>query len=171
MSLDRRETQRRSGTRRGFAATSSLCFLALYAGEVRAERSWHGSIGAGGAFVLTGERGDRQRAELAIEVKPRSRFGALVAWRAFDQDRDGLVTAGLVYEGAAARPRLVLDLHVDIGADLDESAPLIGGGIRTTLTIIGPLGIVLDTGAYLIIDGVDNSRLQLQSSALVVFRF
>jgi hypothetical protein len=149
----------------------SLVILVGIAGTAAADRPLHGSIGAGGALVLTGERGDRQRAELAIELKPKSRYGGLVAWRAFDQDRHGLVTAGLVYEGAAARPRLVLDLHVDLGVDLDEKAPVIGGGLRTTLTVIGPLGVVLDTGAYFVIDGVDNSRLQLQSSALVAARW
>lgn len=134
-------------------------------------RPFHGSIGVGGALLLTGERGDRQRAEIAFDVKPRSRFGVIAAWRAFDEDHDGLVTAGILYEGAAARPRLVLDLHAELGFDLDARAPLAGGGIRSTLTIIGPLGIALDSGAYLVIDGIDETRLQLQTSALVVGRW
>jgi hypothetical protein len=149
---------------------SALVLLAC-AGTARAERPWHGSVGAGGALVLTGDGGDRQRAEVAIEVKPRSRFGVLAAWRSFDEDHDGLVTAGLVYEGAAARPRLVLDLHADAGYDLDANAPLAGGGIRTTLTIIGPLGVAFDAGAYLVLDGLDDTRLQLQSSTLLVARW
>jgi hypothetical protein len=149
----------------------SLLVLVALAGTAAADRPFHGSVAAGGALVITGERGDRQRAELAIELKPKSRYGGLLAWRAFDQDRHGLVTAGLVYEGAAARPRLVVDLHADLGVDLDERAPVVGGGIRTTLTIVGPLGVVLDSGAYLVIDGVDNSRLQLQGSALLAIRW
>ena len=148
-----------------------LVVLVALTGVAAADRPWHGSVSAGGALVLTGDRGDRQRAELAIDLKPRSRFGGVVAWRAFDRDRDGLVTAGLVYECAAARPRLVLDLHVSIGIDLDDTVPLAGAGIRTTLAIVGPLGVVLDTGAYLVIDGIDDSRLQLQSSACLAFRF
>ena len=79
--------------------------------------------------------------------------------------------AGLVYEGAAARPRLVVDLHADAGADLDARAPLVGGGVRATLTLLGPLGVVVDAGAYLVIDGIDGSRLQLQSSTLLVARW
>jgi hypothetical protein len=76
-----------------------------------------------------------------------------------------------VYEGAAARPRLVLDLHAELGADLDARVPLVGGGIRTTLTIIGPLGVALDTGAYLVLDGIDRTRLQLQTSTVLVARW
>jgi len=131
--------------------------------------SVHGSVGVGGALLLTGDRGDRARLELAADVKLGGRFGVLAAWRASDpsEKRRGLVTAGVVFEAGAARPRLVLDLHADVGADLDARAPVIGGGIRTTLTIAGPLGVVLDAGAYLVIDGFDDTRLQLQSSALL----
>lgn len=148
-----------------------VCLLAVAPGVARADRPWHGSVGGGGAFVLTGDRGDRNRFELAADLKPSSRFGFLAAWRAFDDKHDGLVMAGIVYEGAAARPRIVLDLHAELGADLDARAPLAGGGIRTTLTIVGPLGVALDTGAYLVVDGVDNTRLQIQSNALVVARW
>jgi hypothetical protein len=131
--------------------------------SVSADRPIHGSVSAGGTLLLTGDEGTRNRGELELDVEPQSRFGALVAWRAFDQDHKGLVTAGLIYEGGAARPRLVLDLHGDVGVDLDHKAPVVGGGIRTVLTLIGPLGLALDTGAYLVIDGVDSTRLQFQS--------
>src|SRR5436305_15260113 len=97
--------------------------LMLLAAPAFADRPIHGSLAAGGALLLTGDDGSRQRAELELDVEPESRFGALVAWRGFDQDRHGLVTAGVMYEGAAARPRLVLDLHADVGADLDLHAP------------------------------------------------
>lgn len=135
----------------------------LVASPAHADRPVHGSFSAGGALLLTGDDGSRQRAELELDVEPQSRFGAVVAWRGFDQNRHGLVTAGLIYEGGAARPRLVLDLHADLGVDLDLHAPAVGGGIRTVLTLIGPLALALDTGAYLVIDGVDHSRLQIQS--------
>ena len=98
-----------------------------------------------------------------------------LAWRAIEprenDHHDGLVMAGILYEGAAARPRLVLDLHGDVGIDLDAKRPLVGGGIRTTLTVIGPIGVVLDSGAYLVIDGIDDTRLQLMGSTLVVGRW
>lgn len=138
-------------------------------------RPWHGSVGIGGSFVLAGAQGDRHRIDVAIDLKPRSRYGITLAWRAIEpreiDHHDGLLMAGLLYEGAAARPRLVLDLHADAGIDLDARRPLIGGGIRTTLTIVGPLGVVLDSGVYLVLDGIDDSRLHVQSSTLVVGRW
>ena len=126
-------------------------------------RPIHGSFSAGGALLLTGDDNDRQRAEVELDVEPHSRFGALVAWRGFDRAHSGLVTAGLAYEAGAARPLLVVDLHADLGADLDRHAPAVGGGIRTLLVVIGPLGLALDSGAYLVIDGVDHTRVQLQA--------
>ncbi len=132
----------------------------------------HGSAGLGGALLWTGDGGDRLRLDAAISVQVGRRFGVLAAWRAFDDDEHrGLVTAGLTFEAAAARPRLVLDLHASLGADLDAVAPVAGGGVRTTLRIAGPLGVVLDSGAYLVIDGIEGTRLQLQSSALAAVRW
>lgn len=139
--------------------------------EAAGGRVVHGSVGVGGTLVVTGSQGDRFRLDLAVDLKPRSRYGVVLAWRAFDDAHRGLVTAGLVFEGAAARPRLVVDLHVDVGADLDRPAPVAGGGIRTTLAIVGPLGVVLDAGAYLVLDGIDDTRLQLQSSTLLAARW
>jgi hypothetical protein len=154
---------------------SSLAVAAIGLGlgvpAAGAERPLHGSVGAGGTLLTTGSQGDRFRLDVAVDLKPRSRYGVLLAWRAFDEDHRGLVTAGIVFEGAAARPRLVLDLHADVGADLDQGAPVVGGGIRTTIGIIGPLGVVYDGGAYVILDGVDDSRFQLMSTLLIVARW
>jgi hypothetical protein len=133
-------------------------------------RPLHGSVGIGGSLLLTGDDGDRTRAELELDLEP-SRYGALVALRGFDDHHHGLLCAGFVYEAAAARPTLVIDLHADVGADLDQRAPLVGGGIRTSLGIYGPLGIALDTGGYLVIDGVDHTRLILASSASVIAKW
>ncbi|MBA3460888.1 MAG: hypothetical protein H0T46_13045 [Deltaproteobacteria bacterium] len=142
--------------------------IAVLAGTAAADRdSLHGSAAAGGTLVMTGAQGDRFRLDMSLDLKPRSRYGVLLAWRAFDEEHRGLVTAGIEYEGAASRPRLVLDLHADVGFDVDSRRPLGGGGIRTTLMIIGPLALVLDAAAYLIVDGVDHTRLQLQSSTLL----
>ena len=137
----------------------------------RADRRLHGSAGAGGSLLLTGGRGDRGRFDAAIDVKLGGRFGVLAAWHAFDGTHRGLVGAGLVFEAAAARPRLVLDLYAELGADLDAAAPLAGGGLRTTLAIAGPLGLVFDSGAHLVIDGIAETRLQLHVSTLVVGRW
>lgn len=130
----------------------------------------HGSLGAGGALLLTGEQGDRTRLDATVELT-RGRIGGLLAWRAADRDRRGLVAAGFIYVAAAARPRLVLAFHADLGADLSATAPLAGGGLRTTLGIYGPLGVILDSGGYFVFDGISNSRLQLQSSLIAVVRW
>jgi len=130
-----------------------------------ADRPVHGSISAGGTLLLTGDNGDRQRAELELDVEPWSRFGAVVAWRGFDRSHDGLITAGIAYEAAASRPRLVVDLHGDLGLDADLHAPVLGGGVRTVIAVVGPLGVTLDSGAYLVIDGIDRTRLQLAAGA------
>jgi len=134
-------------------------------------RRYHGSLGAGGALLLTGDGGDRLRRDVAADVKLAGRYGVLAAWRAADADHRGLLIAGLVFEGAAARPRLVIDLHADLGADLDARAPLVGGGIRTTLQLAGPLGVVFDGGAHLVIDGIDGTRLQIAGTTLLALRW
>jgi hypothetical protein len=143
----------------------------LVATPAWADRPVHGSIGGGGSLLLSGARGDRTRFELEVDLKPRSRFGGLLAWRAFDADHDGMLMAGLVYEAGAARPRLVVDLHADAGADLGQNAPLVGGGARTTLTLWKVIGVALDGGAYLVIDGVDDTRLVIATSASLVGRW
>ncbi|MDB4954259.1 MAG: elastin (supravalvular aortic stenosis, Williams-Beuren syndrome)-like protein [Myxococcales bacterium] len=157
---------------------SDVCVLCAFAANLSllatpafADRPWHGSVGAGTTLLLTGDRGDRNRYELEVDVEPASRFGALLAWRGFDHDHHGLACAGLVYEAGAARPRIVVDLHGDIGVDLDQRAPLLGGGIRTTIAVVGPLGVALDSGAYLVIDGVESTRLALAAGAMLVARW
>jgi hypothetical protein len=149
----------------------ALVVAALLAGTAHAERPLHGSVGIGGTLIATGSRGDRFRLEAAFDLELRSRYGFVVAWRAFDDDHHGLVTGGLNFEAGAARPRLVIDLHVDVGVDLDERAPLAGGGIRTTLGIVGPTALVFDGGGYLVIDGLHNTRFQLQSALLLAARW
>ena len=144
--------------------------LLLVAGTVHA-RPIHGSAGIGGSLLATGDLGDRGRLDFEVDVEPHSEYGALLALRGFDENHRGLVCGGLVYEPGAARPTLVIDLHADIGADLDQRAPLVGGGIRTTIGIYGPLGIGLDSGGYLVIDGVDRTRLVLSFGAAVVARW
>lgn len=153
----------------------ALALLLLASTADADPRPWHGSVGVGGSLVLAGAQGDRSRIDAAIDLKPGSRYGLSLAWRGIepkDNDHhDGLLIAGLVYEGAASRPRLSLDLHADAGFDLDAKRPLIGGGIRPTLTIYGPLGLVFDTGVYVIFDGIDGTRLQVMSSTLLAVRW
>jgi hypothetical protein len=153
----------------------SLALLFL-ANAAHADRPLHGSVAAGGAFVLVGSDGDRLRNEVSADIKPGSRYGAIVAWRAFDEAslgdgaHDGMLTAGIVFEAGAARPRLVLDLVGEVGWDLDQAAPLAGAGIRNTIGVIGPLAVVLHSSLYLVVDG-DDTRVHLQGNALVGLRF
>ena len=65
----------------------------------------------------------------------------------------------------------MIDFHGDVGFDLDQHAPMAGGGLRTVITIVGPLGLALDSGGYLVIDGVDNTRFALALGASLVARF
>ena len=148
----------------------ALVVLLLLADVAHADRGVHGSAGVGGTFLTSGGRGDRGRLEATLDLSIRSRYGVLLGWRAFDTTHDGLLTAGLSFEAAAARPRLVIALHADAGADLDARAPLAGAGIRLTVGVLGPLGVVLDGGGYLVIDG-DDTRLQIQSSLLLAARW
>lgn len=151
----------------------ALSIVALLSASARADepRPIHGSIGGGGSLLLTGEQGDRWRLDVAFDIKPRSRYGVLLAARAFDEARKGLVLGGVIFEAAAARPRLVLDLHASLGIDLESRAPAGGGGVRTTLTIYKLLGIAFDLGAYLVVDGFDETRLQIQSTTGLVLRW
>lgn len=149
----------------------SLAIVAAFAATAHADRPLHGSIGGGSTLLLTGDGGDRQRFELEADLEPHSRWGGLVAWRGFDGGHSGLVDAGLVYEAGAARPRLVIDLHADLGFDLDQHAPMAGGGLRTVIAIVGPLGVALDTGGYLVVDGVEHTRFAIAAGAALVARF
>jgi hypothetical protein len=149
----------------------TLVVVVLLTTPAWAERPVHGSVGGGSSLLLTGAEGDRTRFELELDIEPKSRFGGLLAWRAFDEEHRGMLLGGLVYEAGAARPRLVLDLHADVGADLDQKAPVAGGGIRTTLTLWKMLGLAFDGGAYLVIDGLEDTRLVLAGSTSLVMRW
>ena len=149
----------------GLRATGIVLVLVLVLDVHADDRPIHGSAMIGGTLLATGANGDRQRGELEVDIEPYSRYGALLAWRAFDTSHAGLVVAGLVFEAAAARPRLVLDLHADVGADLDQRAPAIGGGLHAVITLLGPVGVALDAGGYLVIDGVQNTRFAIAGTA------
>lgn len=152
-------------------AMRALGVVCAVASPALADRPVHGSIGGGGSLLLTGAQGDHWRYELEVDLKPRSRFGGFVAWRAFDDTHDGMLLGGIVYEAGAARPLLVIDLHGDVGADLDQRVPVIGGGVRTTLTLWKAFGIAFDGGGYLVIDDVDDTRFVIATSTSAVLRW
>ncbi len=74
----------------------------------------------------------------------------------------GQVTAGMAYRAAAARPKLDLVLHADVGATW-PLAPAAGGGVITYFWPLKsvPVALTLGSNAYLVLDGVDNTRLVL----------
>lgn len=144
-------------------------------------RPFRMSLGFGGSLLLTGQgEGSRNRADAHLGIQPGGRFGrwgitaALrhMTWEPFAED--GLATLGVHYEAAAARPRLALSLHGDVGASFD-GAPAAGGGIETTLWLIPkwfrPIALVLDTTGHVVIDGADDTRLVLASSTRLSFSF
>ena len=150
-------------------AAAALAVIAIAApATARADDTWHGSIGAGGSLLVTGAGGDALRLDGAIAYQPFERFGFVAAVRAFDDaPRDALVTAGLTWEAAASRPRIAVALYADAGVATAETLPVLGLGVRTTIAVFGPLGVVADTGAHLVLDGVDDTALVISSALLL----
>ena len=130
------------------------------------ERPTYVSVDAGGYGAITGP--DKRGWAASAHLFPGgrlARFGLRADWRSLG-DSSGVVTGGLAFEAAAARPRLQLSLHGDVGATLDSSKPVAGAGIRASVWIIGPLYAALDGGGLLYYDGVDSS-LSLGTSVLI----
>ncbi len=163
--------------------TVVLFLLLLLTGVAAADpprpRPFRWSIGAGSAFLLTGEEdAGRQRLDGHLDIMPGGswgRFGMIGAIRQVPFEpfaSDALVTLGVRYEAAAARPRLVLSLHADLGATRSSGswpgAPAAGGGIETHFWIwpkkLGPLALVSDVTAHLVVDGTDHTRLVIAAA-------
>jgi hypothetical protein len=128
-----------------------------------APRPLHGSLGLGGATVFGGV--DRFSAASAIDVLPGGRFGR---WGVIGAFRDvglrpvaghGMLTLGVLREAAGARPRLVILLHADAGVAWGPTAPVVGGGVKTYLGVIGPLGLTFDVTAHLIVPSIDDTHV------------
>lgn len=127
----------------------------------------HGSLSAGGSLLFTGERGDATRLDASLSIQPWRRFGAVIAARAIDEDPVGMMlTAGVEYQAAASRPRLVLALYADAGVETAGRDPVIGAGVRTTFVMFGPVGVVADTGMHLVMDA-DDARLVIGSALML----
>ncbi|MBP9204059.1 MAG: hypothetical protein KBG28_08865 [Kofleriaceae bacterium] len=146
--------------------------LALLGGAGPAAAEVHGSLGAGPALVLTGAGGDRTRLDLGLDVLPGGRlgrFGLAGALRGLGGDgAPTLLCAGVVWQAAAARPRLTLLPYAEAGlawADGAARAPVVGAGLRVALAVLGPVGVVVDSGAHLVVDGVADTRLVLAGAA------
>jgi hypothetical protein len=128
-------------------------------------RDWHAGIGAGGYVAMLGPVSSGLAA--SADVSPGGafgRFGARVEARTLDEDLGdgidgGLLLGGVVYEGAAARPRLAVALHGEAGVAVPDPHLAVGGGVETTLWIVGPLAVGLDATAHLVLRGVDTELL------------
>lgn len=74
----------------------------------------------------------------------------------------GQATVGMAYRAAAARPKLDMVLHADVGATW-PLAPSAGGGVITFFWPLKKVPVAVTSGAnaYLVLDGVDNTRIVL----------
>jgi len=128
-------------------------------------RDWHAGIGAGGYVAILGPVSNGLVA--SADVSPGGSFGRLgarVEARTLDDDLGdgidgGLLLGGVVYEAAAARPRLAVALHGEAGVAVPDPHLAVGGGVETTLWIIGPLAVGLDATVHLVLRGVDSELL------------
>lgn len=128
-------------------------------------RPWHAGVGAGGSVALLGPVTTGLTA--SADLSPGGafgRFGLRAEARTLDDELAdgidaGLLMGGVMYEAAAARPRLAVALHGELGAALPDGRPVAGGGVATTLWIVGPLALGLDSAAHLLIDGVDSELI------------
>lgn len=159
--------------RLGVAAAAWLA-AGVAAAEPARPRPPRWSVGSGGALLLAGAgEASRLRADLHAAVSPGGRFGRFGLVAALRQvvlspvADDALLTLGVRYEAAASRPRLALALHGDLGATLG-GAPALGGGIETTLWVaprrLGPVALVFDVTAHLLLDGIDDTRLAVAAA-------
>jgi hypothetical protein len=124
-----------------------------------ADRPFRGSVGLGSHVAITGpvDWGGVVNAE----IFPGGSLGPLglrLEYRTVESDAGvGWVTAGVGYEVGASRPRLVLELHADVGVTTEDPRPVAGAGVHTTLGQLGPLAVGLDSTAQLFVDGVDSA--------------
>ncbi|HTJ46063.1 MAG TPA: hypothetical protein VL463_28355 [Kofleriaceae bacterium] len=129
-------------------------------------RPFHGSIAAGGGAMFGSH--DRWAGQAAIDVLPG---GAFETWGVTFAARDvtyspfanaGMATIGVIREAAGARPLLAVFFHADAGVAWGEkTVPVVGGGVKTYLAFVGPLGVALDTTLHLEVNGIDGTHLVL----------
>ena len=155
------------------ASGLGLIISAMLATSARADdadapklRPLHGSIAAGGAVVFGSA--DRTAGLAELDVLPG---GSLGTWGVTLGVRDlrytpfasrGMATIGVIREAAAARPLLAVLLHGDVGVAWgDQTLPVVGGGVKTYVALLGPLGLALDSTLHVEIDGVSGTHLVL----------
>ncbi len=125
--------------------------------EEAARRQPHYAVGLGGFTAITGAAD--YGPVLEVEVYPGAslgRYGIRGELWGFEDSDGGRAALGVTFEAAAARPRLQLALHGDVGLRFPDHLPTVGGGVQSQLWIYGPIALGLDGGAVLIYDGLDS---------------
>lgn len=143
--------------------------IAIAQAEPHRAAPWRGSVGVGGHLSLTGPTDYGPVAIGTFWPGGRlGRYGLRLEGRGLDETNadSGMVTAGVIYQAAAARPRLALSLHGEAGATFPDHLPVLGGGVEVVLWAIGPLGVGLDSTAHILFEGID-SQLVLGSALTV----
>jgi hypothetical protein len=148
--------------------------LVAPAAAAQESRPWAGGLGVGGYVAIGGPAQSGLAAAAALYPGAwAGRFGARVEARTAGDDEPfdgGLFTAGLVYETAAARPRLSLALHGEAGAVAPDPRPALGGGAELQLWLVGPLALAVDSSAHLLVDGLDSELVLTGALALRLAR-
>ena len=120
-------------------------------------RPAHGGFGGGSYLGLTGAEWGPIGVADYYPGGGFGRFGLRGELRGYEGLEHGHAVAGVVYEAAAARPRLLISLHAGVGLSWTEVRPLVAGGIETQLWVLGPLSLVSGTDLVLRIDGIDTA--------------
>jgi hypothetical protein len=149
----------------------SIALLVLVSADASADelprRSLHYGVGLGGFTAITGAAD--YGPVLEAEVYPGAglgRWGIRGEVWGFEDSDSGRASLGVTFEGAAARPRLQLALHGDVGLSFPDHLPTVGGGVQSQLWIYGPIALGLDGGAVLIYDGLDSVLVIASSMTL-----
>lgn len=132
-----------------------------------AERPRRVAVGAGVFAAITGPAtyGPAIEAEL-YPGGALGRYGLRGEVSGFEQSDAGRAALGVTFEAAAARPRLQLALHGDVGLTFPAHLPTIGGGVQVQLWVYGPVALGVDGGAVLIYDGIDSLLAMASTTTL-----
>lgn len=119
----------------------------------------HGAVIVGSELALSGG-GPTPRAQAAAIAYLGRRHGAYASVErvALDGDR-GLATVGVAYRAAAARPRLELVLHADLGVAWPRAAAAGGGVLAFLWPTRLPVALVGGVRAHALIDEPTEARI------------
>ena len=106
-----------------------------------------------------------------VELLPggrAGRIGGIALLQTSQRGGRGLAALGVIYEAAASRPRLWLELHAELGACWDDARVSGGGGVITHLALWGLVGMVVDTGLRAVYAGTDTEVVLSTTLLLVI---